>query len=300
HSSVYVSIMAKSSRRTRRDRRPDARGTAPERELSGAQREQTTDHVGLVRLQLSRQSGVSHRSRTDRDAEDLYQEGCLALVRAVRDHDPSRHGSFGPYALARIHHAMSRQLFERDGGIRVPMTTQRRLQRRAGDERHQPRRQIPREVTMDFVPQTSDRCDPRSAPDGRDGQILTHLVFERFSHLAHRVTADMNRAPGARNNRRSLITHCLEGRWLVPEADSRTSLREIAAASACSLGRVTHYEADFKRRIARAVADDRPSQWLAELAHGQDDGFRHVLDTEEVRRYRETLGPAGATAAALS
>lgn len=51
----------------------------------------------------------------------------MALVEAVRLHDPARHGEFAPYAISRLHFAISRYAHERGALVRVPFVTQRRM-----------------------------------------------------------------------------------------------------------------------------------------------------------------------------
>jgi DNA-directed RNA polymerase specialized sigma24 family protein len=97
------------------------------RALSDAQRAEADRHIPLVYLQLARQPGAERRAVPDRDAEDLAQEGFVALAIAVRDYSKRRHGTFAAYAIARIHCAMSRTLYERIGGIRVPFATRQRV-----------------------------------------------------------------------------------------------------------------------------------------------------------------------------
>ena len=87
--------------------------------LSGRQQRLVEHHMPLVSLTLRRY--LRHCGR----GGDLFQDGFLALTRAIHTHEPGRHGDFAPYAMARIRFAMNRSMHE-DALVRVPYSTQRR------------------------------------------------------------------------------------------------------------------------------------------------------------------------------
>lgn len=275
--------------------RPALRDEAPQAtlRLSDEERAAAARHVPLVYLHLRRQLGVSRRGMTDREFDDLFQEGCIALMRCVRTHDPCRHGSFAAYAMARIHHAVSQTLRERDGGIRVPMSSQRRRRVRAAD-RHDPA--PPREqhfrdaVTDDNLRRFSTRRDPTDAPP--DACRIAHLARDRFAAAARAVAAELAAEPAARSGRAELIADCLNERWLVARPEYRTSLRDIAARHRCSLGRVTHCDTEFKRRVEQSLRADPQAAWLLARAVEHQDGFDRALGDTELAAYQAAAGLA--------
>jgi len=302
--------MARSHRRTRPDANPQHASSQPpgrpaagraapdvaETPLTDAQRDEAARHLPLVHLHLRRQPGVARRGRADRDVDDLFQEGALAMLRSLRGYESQRHGSFAAYAMARIHHAISQCLYEQEGGIRVPMSTQRR--RRRGDaDRHDPG--PPREVAASSRSEAGDsnvassRCRPAAAGD--EAPRLSHLARERFEQMARDVATDMSEGPAARGRRDDLVRHCLEERWLVGQPECRTSLRELARRAGCSLGRVTHCEAEFRRRLERRIAVDERSRWLLEQAAEHPEGFRRAMERDELVVYerlaRDNVSP---------
>lgn len=67
------------------------------------------------------------RSRMDR--EDLVQEGCLGLLRAIERFDPDRGNRFGTYAAWWIRQSMTRAIADKVRTIRVPVHAWEQLRR---------------------------------------------------------------------------------------------------------------------------------------------------------------------------
>src|SRR5262245_13461358 len=88
--------------------------------LSARQRRLVESHLPLIHPTLNRLDDWVRRHRAAGRYPELVQEGSLALIEAVRAHDPLRHGAFAPYAMARIHFAVSRFVHETHCAIRVP------------------------------------------------------------------------------------------------------------------------------------------------------------------------------------
>lgn len=282
--------------------------------LTDAQQAESRRHLPLVGLQLRRQAGVGRAGRVDRDPDDLFQEGAVALLRALRDHDPRRHGDFPPYALARIHYAMGRALCEQSGGIRIPFGVYRRHHHdargelrpieeapsRAGDARRRdrqatrrrtdrdadtPRREaaVPREVRHD--PDLALRPARSSSGVTDAGPRLLHLFRERFDALARRVAGEMiaaARDPRSRKDAAPVVSACLNERWLIPEESQRTPFRVLAARCGTSLGRLVRCDNAFHQRLRQALSSDLPTRWLVERAAGEAEGLRYAARQDEV------------------
>ncbi|MCK6482954.1 MAG: hypothetical protein L6R00_02320 [Phycisphaerae bacterium] len=293
---------------------PPRRPLPEDRPLSDAQRAECRRHLPLVGLQLKRQAGVGRAGRLDRDPDDLFQEGAVALLRALRDHDPCRHGDFPPYALARIHYAMGRALCEQAGGIRIPFGVhRRRIDAERADcatQRREPRsaRQA-RGATSDASPSPAERhSDPsrreaavprevrhdpdlalrpaRTSAGGADARPrLLHLFRERFDAIARRVADDMiaaARDPRSRKDAAAVIVACLHERWLIPEESQRTPFRALAARCGTSLGRLVRCDSTFQQRLKQALVDDPATRWLVERAAEEADGLRYAARDDEV------------------
>jgi Sigma-70 region 2 len=101
--------------------------------LSDSQRRLVSEHLGLVGVHLRRYVGNLIEPRHDREREDLFQEGCLGLMRAAVDFDESRGIPFAAFALPRIHNAVSRALETKFSTVHVPWRLNTRgMAKRAG------------------------------------------------------------------------------------------------------------------------------------------------------------------------
>lgn len=80
--------------------------------LSTQQQQLVSDHLHMVESQVRSYVAPARSTRREREGDDLYQEGCLGLIRAAKRYDPSSDIPFGAYAKRRIHRAMSEALYE--------------------------------------------------------------------------------------------------------------------------------------------------------------------------------------------
>jgi hypothetical protein len=267
--------------------------------MSTRQQRFVEQNIPLVHLTLRRCRELASVREPGREPGELVQEGCLALVEAVRSHDPARHGAFATFAMARIHYAMSRFAHEHQSLIRVPFITQRRRkQRRDHDtaDRHRPE-PLPRVVRM---------SDPRKTPSqnrarhlyaegfGRrwDGTTIGDLVRERYDRAASQVVSRLKHSPRCAADFSELVDRCSRERWTVPEPGARTPIRRLAAALGCSLGRITRCEERFRTQVIAELDADVAYGELLRLGRGRTDGWRHRLADDEVAKLRR-LGGAG-------
>lgn len=242
--------------------------------LSERQRRAVERHLPLVWETIRRHPILSRGRGVAREPAELFQEGCLALVEAVRSHDPSRHGRFPPYAMSRIHHAISRYAQEHDAAVRVPFIVQRRMR---GRRRARPR--------VDRLSQGNTAHDTRGArrhigsvpgeSSERSGPTIGEIVRERL-HAAVRRAARALSTPDRRGAvAPDLVDACLKERWLVPEPDMKTSLRRLARSLDCDVSRVTRAEARFRRLVAKHLNEDATYLALARLAKSRPEGMAH-------------------------
>lgn len=264
--------------------------SVPLEALSAAQRDLVERHLPLVRHTLKRHRHLIRRGQNSRDFSELFQEGCLALIEAVRNHDRAKHGHFAAFAMARIHFALSRYVHERQHAVRVPFITQRRhksARKSEKDEAEQAR--LPMVVRIqDFAPFASRRT--KKAPPGLPETSIGDLMRERIDVAMRRVVETMKQGRRCSPGTREVVERCARERWSVPEPDSRTSIRQLAKSLNCSVGRITHCEERFKKRMAETLAADEDYVALRERA-GRS---RHGLDERIGRKEIEALRPARA------
>ena len=268
--------------------------SVPLRSLSTGQRRLVERHLPLIHLTLRRTRGLLEHTTAARERSELFQEGCLALMEAVRTHDPCRHGVFAAFAMARIHYAMSRFAHEQHNLIRVPYMTQRRwkqLRKSHEQDRHRPE-PLPR-----VVPLRESRCSPHRRHSRRlatrrltrsaDETTIGDLVRERLDYAACNVAARMRESRRSADGIRELVDLCMRERWTVPEPAEQTSIRQLASRLGCSIGRITHCEERFRKRLAEMLEQDAQYNRLIGVARRHLAGMQHVLSKEETEAIRQ-------------
>lgn len=252
--------------------------------LSERQRRLVRRHLPLVLLTLERMPGVSRR-RTGRERGELLQEGSLALAEAVRHHDPSRHGAFGPYAMSRVRFAISRYAHEHHSSIRVPFITQRRSRQRREADRHDPNAP-PRFVTCNLTKLRDDRSSPH-APDGAArGATIGELLRQRYDAALAAAERQLGRRTG-RAGRAALVERCVRERWMVPEPEEKTALRALAAEQGCPLSRVARCDAEIRAAVAAALRSDAAFAYLCRLRERREGGLAYRLSGAELQEMAE-------------
>ena len=249
----------------------------PLRALSNRQRRIVQRHLPLVHLTLNRMQLSSSGRHEYQERGELFQEGSLALVEAFRGHDPERHGSFAAYAMARVHFSMSEYLHERIHGVRVPFSTQRRRRARMYEhsrDRHRPDAP-PRMFQLPDFFDHSDRRRHDSLHEYRStSPTIGDLVRDRYDAAAAAVVREMNHDPTCRPDTARLLSRCHDDRWTIPETEAQTPIRRLAREIGCSLGRVTHCEERFRRRVAERLRSDEVFQILLDEAESRRNGLR--------------------------
>lgn len=246
-------------------------------------------NLPLVYLTLQRHRYLSDRQRTGREPKELFQEGSLALIEAVRTHDANRHGEFAAFAMARIHFAISRYVHEYASAIRVPFITQRRRRKNQSEEMNDRRKPdpLPRVVSMKHARksvayQATSESDSNPPSTKFERTTIGDLIRERYDRAVREVASELKNSPRCSQDRRHLIERCVEERWNVPEPTARTSIRKLAKSLSCSVGRITHCEERFRKRLATVLIGDETYQKLKQLAKEKPEGWRHCPSLQEL------------------
>jgi len=250
--------------------------------LTPDQRREAARHVPLVQFQVSRQAAGARRGRVAGDADDLLQEGCVALLRAVQSYDADRHGQFAPYVMARVRYAVGQAAGEGRGGIHVPARVRKERRRR---DRHDPRVVRGVDATVSVDRRLNALRGPAASPASEE-TTLAHLLRERYVALARDLVRELEEAPGGLSARTSLLNACLHERWLVPRESARTSIRALAERANCSMGTVTHCESLFYDRMRSLMAVDAGVNWIVRRAREGERGLARSLEPEELAEFR--------------
>jgi RNA polymerase sigma factor (sigma-70 family) len=253
--------------------------------LSDHQRGVVEEHLDLVEQTLRRHRHLIRR-HDGREANELFQEGCLALIDAVRNHDANQHGQFSPYAIARIHFAISRYVHENAAPVRVPFITQRRRRSKGLPACANAQTGLP----LRIVQRLGDAAipPPRRALESENPNPmrLGDLIGERVERAMQQVVDEMKRAPRCAPGTREVIERCAQERWRIPEPEAKTSIRKLAKALDCSIGRITHCEERFRRRMGNALTNDAAYLALRDEARRGERGFDEILTTERLMKLR--------------
>lgn len=260
--------------------------------LTADQQELVLRHIGLVGMHLRNRVRTSHHPRSGRERADLFQTGCLALVRAAAGYNPARHGSFAPYALPRIRGAIFTALHEHFATIRIPVDVL--VQAKKDVVRHG-RRTSPLLPMAYPMGDLDSRPARGAAPDEDstcDGTTIRGCVRLRFERAVAAALVDLRHRKWKRRNPTDAISFIASHRLLVPSSEHRASIRKIAATLGLSRGRVTDYETMLREAVKRRLADDPQLQLLFEFA-AQD---RSGMDGRITPQRREMLVRAEVTA----
>lgn len=254
--------------------------------LSDRQRSLVESHLRLVHFTIHRNRHLIRQRQNGREAHELFQEGCLALIDAIRNHDASLHGHFGPYAMARIHFALSRYIHENEGIVRVPYITQRRRRAKGVPNLSESRTGLP----LPTVQRLGDAAAPpsRGALDEEfpDQPRIGDLIADRVEIAMQKVIDAMKRAPRCARDTAEVIERCAQERWRIPEPEARMSIRKLAKSLDCSVGRITHCEERFKQGMGRALNDDPAFCALRDEARQAERGFDERMPPDRLAKLR--------------
>jgi RNA polymerase sigma factor (sigma-70 family) len=242
--------------------------------LTVEQQKLVDENLGLVGFELARFGRLRPPTR-HRESEDLFQEGCLGLIRAARSFQTQRGIPFAAWALPRIHSAMRRALGRSFSTLRAPMP-RRRCDRR---KLRNPFR-APEAVPLTFDPQTKAASNPPGESDETIGQRLG----DKYERALARATARMCHVGCSRDDRAALCELLVRERVAVPEPSAQTPLREIARRTQSSYARVRQCEDQLKAEIRHALgADPEVAVLFAELRR-HERGVAGRLDAEVEQR----------------
>ncbi len=267
--------------------------------LSAQEKALVEQNLGLVNVHIRRCVSLPGGPRRDREYDDLFQEGSIALMQAARTYDPKRHGPFAAYAIPRIHHAVSIALYERFSTVRVPAKSVKRAKQRRqepGDsDRHRPEPALVDTRSLgDGEPSLAGSAGVRHRPAqtpglagrpwARRGRTVADAMRDLYEAAVREAARRVIEAGRGRSDRAELIRRFVDERLLVPEASSRTAKRQLARDFDCSIGRVQNCEEVLRSEIRRLLEAGDDFDALQRLARGDADGYGATLDEADAAR----------------
>lgn len=246
--------------------------------LTASQKELVQQNVGLVAVHIKRNVRNLGTARSDRQYEDLFQEGCCGLIQAARSFDPEKGIPFAAYALRRIHTAVSTALYESASPIRTP----RRQQTRKSSNPLEAGK-TPKVYQLDSEP--NDRRRESFADEG--AETLGDRLRTKIETAIHLATRKVGRRRAPRSDREALMDMLIRERLLVAEPDAKTALREIARRTGSSYTRVLQCERRILQAVRQMLSGDLEFLRLMAMVKQEDRGADTPLDDpmrEELRR----------------
>ncbi|MCG3137353.1 MAG: RNA polymerase sigma factor RpoS [Phycisphaerae bacterium] len=217
--------------------------------LSDERQGWVNEHLQLVQKVLRRYRPSRHHAH--REAADLYQEGCLGLIRAAEHYDPASQIPFAAYAQRRIQQTISQALYEQNSTIRVPMRTQLRHR-----DRHRPDEGgFPVIHSLEIDP-----VDQRHEPAA--GVSVNEQLHDRLREAARRAGVRAKKSTGRRGDRDILIDRLVDERLLISTLQEKTPLRQIARETRSSYSRVAGCERQLLNLMRQELQQDRDCQLL--------------------------------------
>ena len=259
--------------------RRSGQSRGPKGPLTEQQRALVRDNLGLVLVHLRRHIrsvGAPHR---DREWEDLFQEGCLGLVRAAAAYRPERGISFVAFALPRIRHMVSKAVQNAFATIRVP-PKQLRLRAVAHSPDVDQRFPAPKVYSL-----SAERCLGLAARESRgvNGpyvETIGERLRQKFEQAARAAETELGGHISARGDLDRLVRVVTEDRLLVPRVDARQSIRSIAQQTQSSSARVTQTERRLTAMIRSVLEVDPEFKELWRLARADPMGTDVPIDAE--------------------
>jgi len=269
--------------------------------LTEVQRRLVAENLGLIGVHLKQYvpSAIRRRARLQRD--DLFQEGCLGLMRAVTTFRPEDGVSFPAYALFRIRRAVSRAL--RYDARRESVATSSSILDRVAIRS----RPLDQAVRWEKEGGVVDRvCDSPTASSLRSLNIgrawtlnaeenedqrrtilkptLGDRIREKYERAVHQAVERLGLTNARRSDRDGLAKMLVEERHLVPEKTYRRGLRQISRDSRSSFARVAQTEERVSSFIRQGLLADPEFQALRLAARRSRRGLDRTLTASLARR----------------
>lgn len=255
--------------------------------LTPDQRRLVKENLGLVGVHLKRFVPGLATPHRHREWEDLFQEGCLGLIRAALLFREERGIPFAAFALPRIHNAVSRALRERFKNVGLP--PRRRPSCREDEplgNRSDPR-SAPSECRSSGVREPGGTASDRHQPDAEQARAqdtIGQRLRTKYERAVRRARRRMVERASARGDREYLLDLLERERFMIPQEESRRPLRQIARDTNSSFSRVAHCHKRMSELIRQLLEEDAEFRALRRRAkhspHGGDEFVDAAMEAE--------------------
>ena len=246
--------------------------------LTDEQQRLVRENIGLVAVHLRRYVVNLAEPRRDREWEDLFQEGCLGLIRAALGYRPEQGIPFAAFALPRIHNAVSRALECKFATFRVRSgracrrsTAKMSCCECGGPQRHEAH-SLPGESGMWLVGRKSHH------PLGPNRETIGDRLRGKYERAVQAAAEEISRKKSKRGDLDKLVRILVEERLMVPHEESRRALRQIARDTRSSYARVAQFDRQLRRTVRETLDTDPEFRELQKRVRGTNDGIDMPID----------------------
>ena len=251
-----------------------------EHALTPEQRRLVGENIGLIVVHLRRHVFNLAVPRRDREWEDLFQEGCLGLIRAAMSFREERGIPFASYALPRIHNAVSRALQRKFATVYVP-PKRARLPTAGSTSGGLREGGVPPRtysLTEEAAARLADR--DRSDPDDAGGETVGQRLRGKYERAVRRAGQALCGKTTARGDRDKLVRILEEERFLVPHDEAKRPLRQIARDTDSSYARVAQCDGQFAEAVRKVLTADPEFIELRRSSRTHPSGTGRPIDDE--------------------
>jgi hypothetical protein len=224
--------------------------------LTERQRRLVEDNIGLVVVHLRRHVANLATPRRDREWEDLFQEGCLGLIRAAIGYRKERGIPFAAFALPRIHNAVSRALTSKFSTVHVP--PRRRIPEVGSSSKARPPepRASPNTYSLSDEVEAHLADRRRHNPNGGQAETIGERLRAKYERALRAASEALCARASTRGDRGELVRILAEERFLVPHDEAKRPLRQIARDTKSSYARVAQCDKQLNEAVRTALQAD--------------------------------------------
>ncbi len=247
-------------------------------ELTVEQRRLVRENIGLVSVHLRRHLRNLSVPRRDREWEDLFQEGCIGLIRAAVVFREEAGIPFAAFALPRIHNAVSRALHSKFSTVRVPPERKSAGRGDAADDAVSDQSHRSRVYSMSDEVERRLADTRRHHPEAPGSETIGQRLRDKYERAVQSAADDISCRASRRGDRDKLVRVLTEERFLVPDEESRTALRQIARQTKSSYARVAQCDKQIGSEIRHRLEADPEFRELRLRARANPDGAALQID----------------------
>ncbi|MHC4444577.1 MAG: sigma-70 family RNA polymerase sigma factor [Planctomycetota bacterium] len=243
------------------------------------QKKLVSKHIGLVGLHIRNNVPTTFEPKRKREYHDLFQEGCLALIKAATRYDEKKDGDFVAYALPRIRGTVHQAIHDKFSLIRVPFRVMLNLRQTRNDGVLDPLRRPILSLNKDIPIEV-----PLESNFDQKNETVKHMIRRRFEWAVNKALIETKSLKRRRPDFAQIMHRIANERLLISREGHKTAQRRIAHNYGLPCSRASLYERRFFERIKQIFQNDAQIHMLVRFARQERDGFNAILDDQQYRQ----------------